>query len=71
MGFVNVTGETTGKSLAETLLREIRGWGLDMNLCRSQTYDGAGNMAGHVNGAAALITKEYPLAEYIHCTSHW
>ena len=27
-------------------------------------------MAGSVNGAAALITAQYPLALYFHCTSH-
>ena len=27
-------------------------------------------MAGPVRGAAALITAQYPLALYFHCTSH-
>ena len=33
-------------------------------------YDGAGNMAGCVNGTATLITNEYPQALYLHCASH-
>ena len=27
-------------------------------------------MAGSVNGTAALIASDYPLAIYLHCTSH-
>ena len=27
-------------------------------------------MAGSVNGTAALITADYPLALYLHCASH-
>ena len=38
---------------------------------RGQAFDGAGNMAGSVNGAAALITAQYPLALYLHFTSHY
>lgn len=35
-----------------------------------QSYDGAGNMAGRTKGAAARIKERYPLATYIHCSSH-
>lgn len=44
--------------------------GLDPNKLRGQGYDGAGNMSGKTNGAAAIISSDYPLAIYIHCTSH-
>ena len=37
---------------------------------RGQAYDGAGNMAGSVNGTAARIVAQYPLATYLHCASH-
>lgn len=37
---------------------------------RGQSYDGAGNMAGSVRGAAARIKALYPLATYVHCSSH-
>ena len=36
--------------------------GLDPINLRGQAYDGAGNMAGSVNGTAALINAQYPLA---------
>ena len=37
---------------------------------RGQAYDGAGNMSGSLNGTAALISKDNPLALYLHCASH-
>ena len=37
---------------------------------RAQAYDGAANMAGKTNGAAALISAQYPLVLYIHCVFH-
>ena len=38
-----------------------------MNDCRGQCYDGAGNMAGRLNGASTLIKEEYNKAIYFHC----
>ena len=54
---------------------QIKSWhawrhGLDLEKLRGQAYDGAGNMAGSVNGTAALISAKYPLALYMHCASH-
>ena len=43
---------------------------LSSSLCRAQTYDGAGNMAGHLNGCSALFRKKVPKATYYHCASH-
>ena len=39
-------------------------------MCNGQSYDGAGNMAGSIKGAAARIKALYPLATYVHCSSH-
>jgi hypothetical protein len=44
--------------------------GLDPTKLCGQAYDGAGNMYGKTNGAAAIITSQYPLALYVHCASH-
>ena len=44
--------------------------GLEMQNCRGQGYDGAGNMADKCIGAATLISKEYPAALYVHCAAH-
>ena len=43
---------------------------LDIQNCRGQGYDGAGVVAGKVNGLAALFLKENPKALYTHCASH-
>ena len=45
---------------------EIRSLGLDMQNWRGQDYDMAGNMGGKYQ----RIQREYPLALYVHCTSH-
>ena len=36
----------TGRALCQNIMKSISDAGLDNQLCRSQTMDGAGNMAG-------------------------
>ena len=48
----------------------IRNLGLDMECCRGQGYDGAGNMSGKCQGAASLIQNDYHRAIYVHCAAH-
>ena len=48
----------------------VEAHGLDPNRLHSQGYDGAGNMLGKTNGAAAIVSSDYPLAIHIHCASH-
>ena len=43
---------------------------LDVNDCRGQSYDGASNMAGIVNGVQRKILNYCPLAYYTHCGAH-
>ena len=35
-----------------------------------QCYDGAGNMSGPCNGAAATVKRQYSKAVYTHCMAH-
>ena len=44
--------------------------GLDINLIRSQAYDGAANMSGHVNGLQSRVKEVNNLATYVHCCAH-
>ena len=37
---------------------------------RGQTFDGAANMAGQLNGVKAMILEQQPLATFIHCSAH-
>ena len=43
---------------------------LSIDDCRGQAYDGAGSVAGHINGLSAHILKFNPKALYTHCYSH-
>ena len=60
----------TGEALSEKIKENIAEIGLDLQDCRGQCYDGAGNMAGKCSGAAARILNENSLALYTHCASH-
>ena len=70
MGFFECDTGISGRSLSEKIKSTLTEFGLDLRCLCGQAYDGAGNMAGSVNGAASLITAEYPLAIYLHCASH-
>ena len=43
---------------------------LNLDVCRSQCYDGASNMLGKLSGVATQIFAEKPKAHYTHCHSH-
>ena len=61
-----------GNSIAKYIIDAISNAGLDTKYYRSQTYDGAGNMAGKQKDAAKkfqLLTGNTK-APYIHCGSH-
>ena len=44
--------------------------GLNLSMWRGQGYDGARNMAGIIQGAAAKICGKYTEALHVHCVSH-
>ena len=70
LGFFECDSGIRGKDLAEKITTTLRSFDLDLSYLRGQAYDGAGNMAGSVNGTAAIISCDYPLALYLHCASH-
>ena len=70
MGFFECDTGISGRDLAGKITSTLKAFGLDLSNLRGQAYDGAGNMAGSVNGTAALIAVDYPLAQYLHCASH-
>ena len=63
---------TTGESIADEIISEISKAELDPLMCRSQTYDGTGNMAGCQKGAAEKFKEKTGNAHapYYHCASH-
>ena len=68
--FIECDTGVTGRTIAEKITGFIQSRSLDPTKFRGQGYDEAGNMAGKTNGAAAIITRDYPLASYLHCASH-
>ena len=67
--FLECESGITGKSLADKMLSFIRNHLYPLKI-RSQAYDGASNMPGKINGAAARIPSQYPLTIYTHYTAH-
>lgn len=51
LGFVDVTGHTTGEDLSSTIVQQISNFQLDMSFLRGQCYDGAGRDVLHLEGA--------------------
>ena len=42
----------TGEAITNPIIELLKSNGIDISYCRSQTYDGAGNIAAKQNGAA-------------------
>ena len=70
VAFVECVSGISGNALADKMLSFIGTYGLNPTKLRGQAYDGAGNMSGKTNGAAAVIASQYPLVLYLHCASH-
>ena len=70
LGFTQCSEGLSGEAVAKTIKQALEDFGLDIENCRGQGYDGAGNMAGKCSGAAVNIQREYPKALYVHCRSH-
>ncbi|XP_071578391.1 zinc finger MYM-type protein 1-like [Temnothorax nylanderi] len=60
----------TGENLAKSLLDFIAKNKIDIDFCRGQSYDNAGNMSGQYKGMQAILKKHNPLIEYIPCAAH-
>ena len=70
VGFTECDTGISGQNLADKITTLLEALGLDLSNLRGQAYDGAGNMAGSINGTAAIIiTAQYPFAIYWHCAS--
>ena len=60
----------TGSLICDKIISFLNNVNLSPSLCRAQTYDRAGNMAGHLEGCSVLFRKKVPKATYHHCASH-
>lgn len=69
VGLIEVD-QTDAKTLMETLRLALIALNVPLENCHGQAFDGASNMAGHLNGIAARFIQEVPKAHYIHCLAH-
>ena len=69
--FIHCDEGVTGRNLFEAVTNTLSEFGLDFMNCRGQGYDGAGGMAGKVNGLSGIVLQSNKLALYTHCHSHW
>ena len=68
--YIHCQSGLTGKDLYNEIISSLESFNLNIQNYRGQGYDGAGAVAGKVNGLAALILKGNPKALYTHCASH-
>ena len=68
--FIHCNEGATGRDLFEAVTNTLSEFGLDLMNCRGQGYDGAGGMAGKVNGLSGIVLQSNKLALYTHCHSH-
>ena len=70
VGFYVCEIGTAGAAIKELIVKAITDLGLNMDDCRGQCYDGAGNMAGRLNGVSSLIKQTHEKAIFVHCMNH-
>ena len=68
--FLHCASGVSGKAIAQNILCVLEKHCLDVNNLHGQGYDGAGNMAGKYQGAAARIQRNHPKAFYVHSAAH-
>lgn len=59
----------TGRELAHVILEHLREWGLRIEDCRGQAYDGGTNMSAQ-GGVQGIIAEINPKAGFMHCNNH-
>ena len=64
--FVHAGKGTNAEELTTKFLETIQSVGLSVNDMRTQRYDGASVMSGHVSGVQTQIRQVNPNAVYVH-----
>ena len=68
-GYTHAT-DLSAPALAEYIVTRIKAFGLNLDNCISQCYDGASVMSGCNAGVQAVIQAQFPQAVYVHCYAH-
>lgn len=58
------------ETLFTTVKQVLENSNVNFSNCRGQCFDGAANVAGHLNGLQAKIRDAEPRAIYVHCSAH-
>ena len=69
MGFAE-TPLANAETLVQILSSFICSVGLDISHCRGQSYDGAANMSGHLNGVQKRFRDKHPSMLFVYCSGH-
>ena len=69
LGFTELTGKDA-ETLENTILKLLKNDGLQLSDCRSQCYDNAAVMTGHISGLQQRILKLNPQATFVNCDNH-
>ena len=64
--FIHCKSGLTGKDLYNEVTETLSSFGLDLQNCCGQGYDGAGAVCGHVDGISALMLREKIVRRFIH-----
>ena len=64
------TSSTKSENLYRIITSNLEKWGLSLDNCRVQSYDGASNMAGETSGVQERVLQRNPLALFVHCCAH-
>ena len=59
--FIHCKWGLAGADLAAVILKALEGFSLNIEDCRGQGYDGAGAVAGYINGLSAYILRYFEL----------
>lgn len=68
--FLHCKWGLSGAQLAKLITDALNELNIPIEDCRGQGYDGAGAVAGHINGLSAHILRRNSKALYTHCYSH-
>lgn len=69
MDFINIES-TTGFSLANILIEQLKHYDIDLQNCRGQAYDNGRNMIGQYKGVQSRILNQNPRAFFTSCAAH-
>ena len=63
-------GRMDAFTIANTIIKQAKIFGLNLDKLWGQCYDGCSTMAGKDNGVQAQIRNIYPKAVFVHYSSH-